>query len=141
MDEDKNKLIEKLKVIKDPIERNRIIWAIAGLEKDVADERPKPAGPRKTVLSPPPDQKQNLPALPAGVRKWFAYFVPGLFVFFGLMNLLQALMHILPSGKVEAAVPQLIMGAIFLMFGIASFIKARKKAAGSDQDTNAEGHS
>ncbi|MCX5853788.1 MAG: hypothetical protein NTZ24_04240 [Deltaproteobacteria bacterium] len=134
----KKKLMEKLKVVKDSRERDRIIWALSGLDKDATGEKPAPVEQRNTVSSPTPDQKQNLPKLPAGIRKLFSYVVPAFFLFFGLMNLLQALMHILPSGKVEAAIPQLIMGAIFFLFGIAGFIKARKQASGEDPETKAD---
>jgi len=136
MDIDKNKLIKRLKVVKDPRERDRIIWALAGHEKKVASDTPKPAATQKTVLSPLPGQKQKLPSLPLGARQLFAYFVPGLFLFFGFMNLGQALMRILPDGKVETAIPQLVMGTIFLLFGITGIIKAGKKAKGLDKDTD-----
>ena len=141
MDRDKKKLMEKLKVVKDSGERDRIIWALSGLEKDATDDKPAPVEQRKTDLRPPSDQKQNLPKLPAGIRQLFSYIAPALFLFFGLMNLLQALMHILPSGKVEAAIPQLIIGAIFFLFGIAGFIKARKQATVEEPETKADEHS
>lgn len=135
---DKNKLLEKLKVVKDPMERDRIIWALAGLEKDSTGAAPIQVESRKTILSPTPEQKQTPSVLPTGIRQLFVYFVPGLFLFFGLTNLLQAVMHILPSGNIEAAIPQLIMGTIFLIFGIVGFIRARKQAAGVDQKTKAD---
>lgn len=141
MDMDKKKLMEKLKVVKDPMERDRISWALSGLEKDATGDKQAPVEPRKPDLSPTSEQKQNLPKLPTGVRQLFSYVVPALFLFFGLMNLLQALMHILPSGKVEAAIPQLITGAIFFLFGIAGFIKARKQATGKDPETKVDEHS
>jgi hypothetical protein len=137
MDIDKKKLTDKLKVVKDSRERDRIIWALSGLEKDATGDKQTPVEPQKTILSPTPEQKQNLPKLPTGIRQLVTYVVPALFMFFGLMNLLQALMQILPSGKFETAIPQLITGTIFFMFGIAGFIKARKQATGEDPETKA----
>jgi len=136
MDRDKKKLLEKLRVVKDSRERDRIIWALSGLEKDATGDKPAPLEPRKTVSSSTPEQNQNLPKLPAGIRQLFSFIVPAFFMFFGLMNLLRALMHILPTGKVEAAIPQLIMGAIFFLFGISGFIKARKQATRKDTETD-----
>ena len=138
MEIDKKKLIEKLKVIKDPRERDRIVWILAGHEKDATGDTGRPMESQKTAPGPSSEQKQNLPALPAGVRQIFAYLVPGFFLFFGMMNLLQALMQILPSGKVEVAIPQLIMGVILLLFGIASLIKVRKKSTWTDQNIKTE---
>lgn len=138
MDIDRKKLIEKLKSVKNPQERDRIIWLLAGHEKDATGDMEKPVESQRTAPGPPLEQKQNLPELPAGARKIFAYLVPGFFLFFGIMNLLQALMQILPSGKVEAAMPQLIMGVILLLFGITTLIKVRKKSTWTDQNIKPE---
>jgi len=132
---EREKMIEKLKNIKDPIERDRTIWALSGYENDVIGKTPLSAEPFKTLQSGPPEHTQNLPEVPPGVRHLFSYLVPGLILLFGLINILQALMHILPSGNVQEAIPQLIMGGIFVLFGISGIIKARK------QVTKAEGHS
>jgi hypothetical protein len=138
MDIDRKKLIEKLKVIRDPQERDRIVWLLAGHEKDATGDTGKPVASQKNDPRPPSEQKQNLPSMPAGVRQIFAYLVPGFFLFFGILNLLQALMQILPSGKVEEAIPQLIMGGILLLFGITSLIKVRKKSTWTDQNIETE---
>jgi hypothetical protein len=137
MNPDRKKLIEKLRTVKDPRERDRIMWALAGLEKDDKGDIPSAEDSGKTVTSPPPERKQNLPAIPTGFRQLLAYFVPGLFLFFGIVNLLEALMHVLPSGKIEPVIPQLIIGSLFILVGITGIIKARKKPSGTEQDAQA----
>ena len=158
MNIDRKKLIDKLKSVKDPKQRDKIIWALSGLEKDIppndADwnrpprtivskptrkERtaPMPAQEQKTISKPPSEQKQEFPGLPAGVsaRQLFSYVVPGIFLFMGLVQIMQALADILPTGRVEAGSPKLIMGGMFVVFGIISIIKANKKAKEpADQD-------
>ncbi len=141
MNPDRKKLIEKLRTIKDPRERDRIMWALAGLDKDSAVDTPMVEDSGKTVTSPPPEQKQNLPAIPTGLRQLFAYFIPGLFLLFGIKNLMEALVHILPSGKIETAIPQLIIGSLFILVGITGIIKARKKVSGKEQDAQADENS
>jgi hypothetical protein len=138
MNSDRKKLIEKLKTVKDPRERDRLMWALAGFEKDHKEDMPIVEVPGKTASSPPQETKPELPKLPAGLRQLFAYFVPGLFLLFGITNLLEALVHILPSGKIENAIPQLIIGSIFMLVGIAGIIKARKKSSGKEQDTQTD---
>ncbi len=134
MNPDRKKLIDKLRTVKDPRERDRLMWALAGLEKDATGDMSMVEDSGKTVSSPPPERKQNLPTIPTGLRQLFAYFVPGLFLIFGIKNLIEALAHILPSGKIETAIPQLIIGGLFILVGIAGIIKARKKVSGKEQD-------
>lgn len=154
---DRKKLIDKLKSVKDPRQRDKIIWALSGLEKDMPSDTkvfgelrkrvikpsreqkqiPRPAQEQRTVLKPSPEQRQEIPGLPAGVgaRQLFAYVVPGLFLFFGLMQFLPALMDIISTGGVEKkSFPQLIMGAMFLVFGITGIIKANRKAKEPEPD-------
>jgi hypothetical protein len=137
MNPDRNKLIEKLRTVKDPRERDRIMWALSGLEKDAAGDTPMVEDSRKTVSSPLPEQKQSLPAIPTGLRQLFAYFVPGLFLLFGIINLLEALVHTLSSGEIETVIPQLIIGSLFILFGITGIVKARKKVSGTEQEAQA----
>ncbi|MBM4270808.1 MAG: hypothetical protein FJ139_01415 [Deltaproteobacteria bacterium] len=124
---ERDKLIEKLKTVKDPRERDRIIWALSGQEKSASDEVPAPSTARPSAPSPETEKGEKLPQLPSGIRRIFAYVVPIFFIFFGLINIIQAAMHFL-AGEPEAAVPQLIMGGMFLLFGIISFVKAKKQA-------------
>ena len=131
---EKDRIIKKLKDIKDPKERDRIIWALAGKEKRELSGRPAAVKPKITVPAPPSEQTKNFPLAPLNARKLLNYVVPGFFLFFGLVNLIQAIMQYHITGQLNAAVPQLIMGTIFLAFGIIGIIKAKKRVQSSDAD-------
>jgi hypothetical protein len=130
---ERDKLIEKLKTVKDPRERDRIIWALSGQEKGTSDKVPVTPMKKPSATAPGAEREEKLPQLPSGIRSIFAYVVPGFFIFFGLVNIIQAVMHFL-AGEGEAAVPQLIMGGMFVLFGIISFVKAKKQAKGVNAD-------
>ena len=130
---DRNKIIKKLKDIKDPAQRDRMIWALAGKEKEVMSEKPAPAASRKVAPTPASERAQKIPQLPVNVRKIVNYIFPGIFIFFGLMNIVQAGLHYF-QGQSEAAIPQLIMGILFLLFGIFGIVKARKQVQSTDAD-------
>lgn len=131
---DRDKIIKKLKDIKDPAQRDRIIWALAGKEKEVMGEKPVPVASRKAALPPSRRQEQKLPQLPVNARKIFNYIVPGIFIFFGLMNIVQALMQYNITGQLEDAIPKLILGGIFILFGIFGIVKAGKQVQSTDAD-------
>lgn len=131
---ERDRIIKKLKDIKDPKERDRIIWALAGKEKDELSGRPAAVKPKVTASAPPPEQAKRIPPVPVNARKLLNYIVPAFFLFFGLVNLVQAIMHFHFTGQLDAAIPQLIMGTIFLLFGIIGIFKAKKRVQGSDAD-------
>jgi len=133
---DRNKIIEKLKTIKDPAERDRLMWALSGLEKDTKTAPSQPAASEQTGSTP--EQAQNIPQLPMGVRNLFAYFVPGFFMVFGILNLLGALAYAIADERSERVIPKLIMGAMFLVFGIIGLRKAKKRIILSDQETKTD---
>lgn len=129
MDE-RRKLIEKLKTVKDPKERDRIIWILDAKEKtDIEDESFHAASDKTTSPEESIEKEEKLPQMPAGIRKVFAYLVPVFFIFFGLMNIIGALSHFLTDDK-ESAIPQFIMGIMFLFFGLISFIKIKRQMKG-----------
>jgi len=131
---DRDKLIRKLKTVKNPIERDKIMWALAGKEKDAFEEKPTPAQPGKVNQAPVGRQVPGLPKLPVDARKLVNYIAPALFLFFGLINLVQAVGHFIETGRIEAALPQLIMGVMFLVFGLFSIAKAKKRVQGVNAD-------
>jgi hypothetical protein len=131
---EKDRIIRKLKDIKDPKERDRLIWALAGKEKEELSGRPAAVKPKITAPAPTPEQTQKIPQIPMNARKLLNYVVPGFFLFFGLVNLVQAIMQFHFTGQLDAAVPQLIMGTIFLLFGIIGIFKAKKRVQSSDAD-------
>jgi hypothetical protein len=133
-DMERDKLIRKLKTVKNPRERDKIIWALAGKEKDTLAETPTPVQSGKADSTSVREQVPGLPKLPIDARKLVNYIAPALFLFFGLINLVQAVAHFIETGRIEAAFPQLIMGIMFFVFGIFSFAKAKKRVQGVNAD-------
>ena len=131
---DRDKLIRKLKTVKNPRERDKIIWALAGKEKDALKETPAPVQSGKTNSTPVREQVPGLPKLPIDARKLVNYLAPAIFIFFGLVNLVQAIVHFIQTGLIEAAFPQLIMGIMFFLFGFFSIAKAKKRVQGVNAD-------
>jgi len=131
---DRDKLISKLKTVKNPRERDKIIWALAGKEKDVSDDKPLSVQSSKTDSTRVPEQIAGLPKLPIDARKLVNYLAPAIFIFFGLVNLVQAIVHFIQTGLIEAAFPQLIMGIMFFIFGLFSIAKAKKRVQGVNAD-------
>ncbi len=135
-DMERDKLIKKLKTVKNPRERDRIIWALAGKEKEALQETPTPAQAVKTdATTRAHGQMQGLPKFPTDTRRLINYIAPAILIFFGIVNLVQAILYFIETGRVEAAFPQLIMGVMFLAFGLFSISKAKKKIQGANADT------
>ena len=133
-DMERDKLMRRLKTIKYPKERDKIIWALAGKEQDTLEETPTPVKPGKTDVTPVRGQAQGLPKLPIDTRKLINYLAPAILLFFGIVNLVQAILHFIQTGQIEAAFPQLIMGIMFFIFGFFSIAKARKRVQGVNAD-------
>ena len=133
-DMERDKLIRKLKTVKNHRERDKIIWALAGKEKDASEETPAQVQSGKTNSTPVREQVPGLPKLPIDARKLVNYLAPAIFLFFGLVNLVQAVGHFIETGRIEAAFPQLIMGIMFFIFGLFSIAKAKKKVQGVNAD-------
>jgi hypothetical protein len=133
-DMERDKLIRRLKTVKDPKERDKIIWALAGKEKDTLEETPTPVQSGKTKTTPVRGQVPGLPKLPIDTRKLINYLAPAILLFFGIVNLVQAILYFIQTGRIEAAFPQLIMGIMFLVFGFFSIAKAKKRVQGVNAD-------
>jgi len=135
---DRNKIIKKLKDIKDPRERDKIIWALAGMQKEVMSETPSAVQPTKVAQGSSsgttPGSAQKLPGSPADIRKLVSYVFPGIFIFFGLVNFVQAAMQYQLTGQIEDIIPRLIMGGAFLLIGILGIMKAKKQVQHGDAD-------
>jgi hypothetical protein len=131
---ERDDLIRKLKTVKNPRERDKIIWALAGKEKDAFEEKPAQAQPGKTGSTPVQAQVPGLPKLPIDARKLANYIAPMIFLVFGLINLVQAAMIFIREGRIDAAFPHLIMGALFFIFGFFSIYKAKKRIQGVNAD-------
>jgi hypothetical protein len=133
-DMEREKLIRRLKTVKNPRERDKIMWALAGKEKDAFEKTPAQAQPGKADPATVRGQVPGLPKLPVDARKLANYLAPAIFLLFGLVNLVQAIGHYIETGRIEAALPQLIMGIMFFVFGFFSFVKAKKRVQGVNAD-------
>lgn len=132
-------LIDKLKNIRDPRERDRIIWALAGQERashrDIASTavQPRPANGRSLLKKPPsdkPPEPQTIPQMAADIKKLVGFLVPGFLFIIGCANLLQALLRFVASGKIEPEIPHLITGGIFLIVGMLGILKTMQSGRG-----------
>lgn len=134
-DMERDKLIKKLKMVKNPRERDRIIWALAGKEQDTLKEVRTPVQSGKTdAMTPTRGRMQELPKLPTDTRKMIHYLAPAILIFFGIVNLVQAILYFIQTGQIEAAFPQLIIGIMFLVFAFFSISKTKKRVQGANAD-------
>jgi len=131
---ERDKLIRRLKTVRDPRERDRIIWTLAGKDKAVLEEKPAPVQAGRPDSTPVQGQVPGLPKLPTDSRRLVSYLAPAILLFFGVVNLVQAIVHFMQTGQIEAVFPQLILGVIFFLFGFFSLARARKRP----QDVNAD---
>ncbi len=131
-DKERQILTKRLKTVRDPRERDQIIRLLARMEKH---------GPGKIAESA--EEKWSVPAqakgpaeareqkVPKGVGFMLGYAVPGFFVIFGLIYIGNALMRLISDEGDQPDIPQIIMGALFLLFGIISFLRMRKMRSGT----------
>jgi len=61
---ERDKLIRKLKTVKNPRERDKIIWALAGKEKDALEETPAPIQSGKASATPVGSRCRGYPNFP-----------------------------------------------------------------------------
>ena len=132
-DRERQKLIEKLKTARTSEERDQILWYLAGQDKAA---RGKPHRAEATGVGKPaagkPEGKMQV-RLPVGKLGGVGSITALLFLFYGLVAVVTAVMKIMQGETDGDEFRQLIMGGIFLFFGIVIFIKAKRaqqKAAG-----------
>ena len=122
---DRKQLIKKLKSVKDPRERDRIIWALAGHEQKSSDDTTPAAQPGKMTPGKPMDLR-NLPKIIIDPKRMLGFVVPGFFMIFGIAYIAQSIMNYLATRRIDQEIPRLITGGIFVIIGLASFLKAIK---------------
>ncbi|MBA4397849.1 MAG: hypothetical protein C0394_10790 [Syntrophus sp. (in: bacteria)] len=138
-DKDRRELINKLKKVRDPRERDKIMWALAGQEEAVFHNAPAPAKPYKTVPQQKPAPRRpapekpipektpdlrNIPPLNIDAKRMLGFAVPVFFVIFGLFRLGQAALNYIASQDINAEIQGLITGGIFLIIGLAGVFRA-----------------
>jgi hypothetical protein len=132
-EKDRQELINKLKKVRDPRERDRIIWALAGQEEavfhsinpDVPTPRPAPGrpGPERPASGKAPDLR-NMPQINVDVKRLLGCVVPAFFVIFGLVRIGKAVLNYIASQDIETEMTGLITGGIFLIIGLAGIFRA-----------------
>ena len=135
MDErDRRKLIEKLKTSKKADERDQILWYLAGQEKTTRGKPPKPEPVNAGAPAPSKTQERMQIRLPAGKLGGVGSITAVLFLLYGMVAIVGGIMKILQGQTDGDEIRQLIVGGIFVFFGVVIFIKAKRA-----QQKSAEG--
>lgn len=132
-EKDRQELINKLKKVRDPRERDRIIWALAGQEEavfhsvnpDVPPFRPAsgPPEPKRPAFGKTQDLR-NIPPINIDAKRLLGFVVPAFFMIFGLVHIGRAVLNYIASQDIEAEIPRLITGGIFLIIGLVGVFRA-----------------
>lgn len=132
-EKDRQELINKLKKVRDPRERDRIIWALAGQEEtvfrsanpDVPPPRSAPGRPKPERPAPgkAPDLR-NMPQINVDAKRLLGFVVPAFFLIFGLVRIGKAVLNYIASQNIETEITGLITGGIFLIIGLAGIFRA-----------------
>jgi hypothetical protein len=143
-DKDRRTLIDQLKKVKDPRERDRIIWTLAGQEQTALPED----GPRVSPLLSLPDrtktqrsvpqqasQRKEAPMISFHLQRLLGLIVPAFFIIFGLMRIGQALLNYMQSEQIEPEISNLLTGGIFLAFGLVGIFRAMRPEPAKPEET------
>jgi hypothetical protein len=127
MDErERQKLIEKLKTSKKSEERDRILWYLAGQDKTTRGKLQRPEPVDAVTPAPSKAQERTQLRLPVGKLGGFGSITALLFLLYGMVAIVSAVMKILQGQTDGDEVRQLISGGIFVFFGIVIFVKAKR---------------
>lgn len=130
---DRRKLIQKLKRIKDPRERDRILWVLSGQEEAFFHSAPSPAPlsrptprrqEREISASGKAPEMRNMPQVNINAKRMLGFVVPAFFAIFGLVRIGQAVLNYMASQDIEPEITGLITGGIFLIIGLAGIFRA-----------------
>ncbi len=133
---DRIKLIRKLKTIKNPRERDRILHLLAGQDMP-ENERLQPELPRRTPTqagpfpAPPSERKPAPDAEPPetpvrGMGFLIGAVMPLFFLLVGAILVLSALAGIGKGKGPKDSLSELPMAIMFIIFGLAGLYKLRK---------------
>jgi hypothetical protein len=127
MDErERQKLIAKLKTSKKSEERDQILWYLAGQDKTARGNPRRPEPIDAGAPAPSKAQEKMQIRLPAGKLGGFGSITALLFLLYGLVAIVSAVVKILQGQTDGDEVRQLISGGIFVFFGIVIFFKAKR---------------
>ena len=123
-DKERRALIDRLKKVRDPRERDRIMQVLASHELGAPGRTSQAeAGPE---AAEPAAGTERAKAPPKAAGLMLGLIVPGSFIAFGLMYIVNALIRLTSGQGDHDAMVQLVMGGVFLIFGFAGFVKARR---------------
>jgi hypothetical protein len=129
MDErERQKMIAKLKTSKKSEERDQILWYLAGQDKTT---RGKPKPQRSEPIdagtpAPSKTQERMQIRLPAGKLGGVGSITALLFLLYGMIAIVSGIMKILQGQTDGDEIRQLIVGGIFVFFGVVIFVKAKR---------------
>ncbi len=132
-EKDRQELINKLKKVRDPRERDRIIWALAGQDGAVFHSAPSPTPPPRSAPRQPEPEKpapgkapdlRNMPQINIDAKRMFGFVIPAFFAIFGLVRIGKAVLNYIASQNIDAEISGLITGGIFLIIGLAGIFRA-----------------
>jgi hypothetical protein len=132
-EKDRRELINKLKKVRDPRERDRIIWVLAGQEEGAlhgAAPQVSPLwhAPVRTQLERPAPvktpERKDIPPMAFNAQRMLGFVVPVFFMIFGLVRIGQALLNYMESRQIEPEISSLITGGIFLIIGLAGIFRS-----------------
>jgi hypothetical protein len=69
---------------------------------------------------------RNLPKITIDPKRMLGLVVPGFFTIFGIAYIAQSILNYLATRRIEPEIPRLITGGIFVIIGLAGFLKAIK---------------
>lgn len=145
----RQEMIRRLKTVKDPEERDRIIWALSGQSREQTGYRPASRSERfgRTVgklqraekRSAPTGISQGAPTAPPQappgtmtppqlrIGNIVNYVVPILFLFFGISNISRAIEAFRAGAEKEEVFVQGLIGIGFIVFALAGFFSRKMK--------------
>ncbi len=125
-DRERQQLINKLKTIRDPRERERILWALEGMMKDSYGVAQSSPGLTQEPPAAPPE-KMRLPIqMPKQLGILTRFAVPLFFILFGLVFIIQAVLRGMETKDFASEAGQFITGGVFLLFGFSALLRVRK---------------
>ncbi len=125
---ERQQLIDRLKTTKNPVEREKILWALEGMRKDTFRTAQPPGGPGKEPSAAPAEKIKIPIQMPKGLSQMMRFGAPFFFIVFGFAFIFQGVMRGIERNDFASESGQFITGIIFIFFGVSAFQRARKMA-------------
>lgn len=136
MDErERLKLIQRLKTARTSEERDQILWHLAGQEKAVRGKAQRPEATGTGMPASAKAEGRPQVRLPVGKLGGVGSLTALLFFFYGLVAIVTAVMKILQDQMDGGEIKQLIMGGVFLLFGIVLYVKSKRTQRKAAEET------